>query len=96
MSWFKVIKQRTGKEYLSYSSIKYALQDVALFEMYMQGRLKKESDALTFGSAYDCLLFTPDRFNDTFYVLMTLMLSSRLTLRTHVLPPSTRTGRRPN
>jgi len=68
MSWFKVIKQRTGKEYLSYSSIKYALQDVALFEMYMQGRLKKESDALTFGSAYDCLLFTPDRFNDTFYV----------------------------
>ena len=68
MNWFNVIVKRTGKEYLSYSSLKYALQDMALFELYMQGRLRKESEALTFGSAYDCLLFTPDEFDKKFFV----------------------------
>ena len=67
--WFDTIVRRTGKEYLSYSSIKCALQDMALFELYMKGKLKKESDALTFGSAYDSLLFTPDVFDKTFHVL---------------------------
>ena len=69
MSWFNVIVERTGKPYLSYSSIKYALQDMALFELYMKGKLRKESQALTFGSAYDVLLFTPDEFDKRFYVL---------------------------
>lgn len=68
MKWFKKIVERTGKEYLSYSSLKYALQDMALFELYMQGKLKKESEALTFGSAYDCLLFTPEEFDKQFFV----------------------------
>ena len=42
-----------GKGHLSYSSIKYALGDMRLWEMYMRGQLKKESDALTFGSIAD-------------------------------------------
>jgi hypothetical protein len=67
--WFESLVEKTGKKYLSYSSIKYALQDMALFELYMQGKLKKESDALTFGSAYDCLLFTPHEFDNTFHVM---------------------------
>tara|TARA_Y100000114_G_scaffold60120_2_gene55100 strand:+ start:932 stop:1711 length:780 start_codon:yes stop_codon:yes gene_type:complete len=67
--WFKSLVEKTGKKYLSYSSIKYALQDMALFELYMQGKLKKESDALTFGTAYDCLLFTPHEFDNTFHVM---------------------------
>tara|TARA_R110002167_G_scaffold79195_1_gene218753 strand:+ start:3490 stop:4269 length:780 start_codon:yes stop_codon:yes gene_type:complete len=67
--WFESLVDKTGKKYLSYSSIKLALQDIALFELYMQGRLKKTSKALTFGSAYDCLLFTPEVFDDQFYVL---------------------------
>lgn len=69
MEWFDTIVKRTGKEYLSYSSLKYALQDMALFEMYMKGQLKKESEALNFGSAYDCLLLTPNEFDKQFFVL---------------------------
>ncbi len=51
--WFESLVERTGKQYLSYSSINYALQDIALFELNMQGNLRKESEALTLGSAYD-------------------------------------------
>ncbi len=67
--WITQMIERTGKPYLSYSSIKYALQDIALFEMYMMGRLKKDSEALQFGSAYDCLLFTPEAFDERFFVM---------------------------
>jgi hypothetical protein len=67
--WLTHMIERTGKPYLSYSSIKYALQDMALFELYMMGKLKKDSEALQFGSAYDCMLFTPEMFNDKFFVL---------------------------
>ena len=63
------LAEAVGKGHLSYSSIKYALQDMKLWEMYMKGQLKKESDALTFGSMYDCLLFTPENFDNQFMVL---------------------------
>ena len=63
------LAESVGKGHLSYSSIKYALQDMRLWEMYMRGELKKESDALTFGSMYDCLLFTPEDFKKQFMVL---------------------------
>jgi len=58
-----------GKGHLSYSSIKYALGDMRLWEMYMRGQLKKESDALTFGTLYDMLLFERDKAMDTYIVL---------------------------
>jgi len=67
--WFESLVKKTGKKYLSYSSVKYALQDIALFELYMQGKLRKESEALTFGSAYDCLLFKPHKFDKLFHVM---------------------------
>jgi hypothetical protein len=63
------LAEAVGKGHLSYSSIKYALQDMKLWEMYMRGQLKKESDALTFGSMYDCMLFTPENFESQFMVL---------------------------
>ena len=63
------LKEATGKPHLSYSSLKYALGDMRLWEMYMKGQLKKESEALTFGSLYDMLLFEPDKAHDTYYVL---------------------------
>ena len=63
------LAESVGKGHLSYSSIKYALQDMKLWEMYMRGQLFKESDALTFGSMYDCLLFTPEDFDKQFLVL---------------------------
>lgn len=69
MSLNKKIEDRTGKSYLSYSAVKYALQDMRLFELYMQGKLNKKTDALTFGSMYDCMLFTPNDFDKRFYVL---------------------------
>ena len=37
--------------------------------MYMRGQLKKESDALTFGTMYDMLLFEPEKAHETYFVL---------------------------
>jgi hypothetical protein len=63
------LEQAVGKPHLSYSSLKYALGDMRLWEMYMRGELKKESEALTFGTLYDMLLFEPDKAHDTYHVL---------------------------
>jgi len=63
------LTERVGKPHLSYSSLKYALGDMRLWEMYMRGQLKKESEALYFGSLYDLLLFEPEKFNDVYYTL---------------------------
>ena len=63
------LQETVGKPHLSYSSIKYALGDMRLWEMYMRGQLKRESDALKFGTLYDMLLFEPDRAKDTYVVL---------------------------
>ena len=63
------LQESEGKPHLSYSSLKYALGDMRLWEMYMRGQLKKESQALTFGSLYDMMLFEPDNAKDRFYCL---------------------------
>ena len=63
------LTEATGKPHLSYSSIKYALGDMRLWEMYMKGQLKKESDALTFGTLYDMLLFEREKAMEQYYVL---------------------------
>lgn len=68
MEFANKLQEITGKDYLSYSSIKHALVDMRLFELYMAGKLKKESPALTFGSMYDLLLFEPDKFEDRYIV----------------------------
>jgi hypothetical protein len=65
----KELEAAVGKPHLSYSSLKYALGDMRLWEMYMRGELKKESEALTFGTLYDMLLFEPEKAHDTYYVL---------------------------
>ena len=69
MTMREQLKERVGKPHLSYSSLKYALGDMKLWEMYMRGQLKKESEALQFGSLYDLLLFEPEKFNDLYYTL---------------------------
>lgn len=69
MSLRDQLSERVGKPHLSYSSLKYALGDMKLWEMYMKGQLKKESEALQFGSLYDLLLFEPEKFADTYYTL---------------------------
>lgn len=61
--------ERYGKSYLSYSSIKQALGDMASFDMYMKGELKFKSDALDFGTLYDMILFEKDKALDTYQVL---------------------------
>lgn len=68
------LQEVTGKDYLSYSALKYAAdgsqdQDMKLFELYMKGLLKKSSPALSFGKLYDCLLLEPQKVDDLFYVL---------------------------
>lgn len=69
MSMREQLTERVGKPHLSYSSLKYALGDMRLWEMYMRGQLKKESEALQFGSLYDLLLFEPEKFSDVYYTL---------------------------
>ena len=61
--------EAVGKGHLSYSSIKYALGDMRLWEMYMRGQLKKESDALTFGTMYDMMLFEPEKAQERYYTM---------------------------
>ena len=69
MTMREQLTERVGKPHLSYSSLKYALGDMRLWEMYMRGQLKKESEALTFGSKYDMLLFEPDKARERYYTL---------------------------
>jgi len=69
MSLREKLTESVGKPHLSYSSLKYALGDMKLWEMYMRGQLKKESEALTFGTLYDMLLFEPDKAHETYYTL---------------------------
>jgi len=63
------LQEKTAKSYLSYSSVKHALNDMRAFELYMKGKLKKESPALYFGSMYDLMLFEPQKAKDTYQVI---------------------------
>ena len=69
MEFASKLQEVTGKGYLSYSSIKESLKDMKLFELYMAGKLRKESDALYFGSMYDLLLFEPEKFQEQYFIL---------------------------
>jgi hypothetical protein len=69
MSLRQQLTDAVGKGHLSYSSIKYALGDMRLWEMYMRGQLKKDSEALRFGTLYDMLLFEKDKAYESYYVL---------------------------
>jgi hypothetical protein len=51
------LEELFGKRHLSYSSLKYAIGDMKLWDMYMRGHLRKETEALSFGTLYDELLF---------------------------------------
>ena len=62
------LNEKYGKEHLSYSSLKIALSDMARFDMYMRGDLKFESDALSFGTLYDMLLFEPKKASEHYVV----------------------------
>ena len=63
------LMERYGKEHLSYSSLKHALGDMRYFDMYMKGEIKKESQALTFGSMYDMFLFEPEKAKEHYVVV---------------------------
>tara|TARA_R110000744_G_scaffold377095_1_gene491832 strand:+ start:164 stop:946 length:783 start_codon:yes stop_codon:yes gene_type:complete len=63
------LTERTGKGHLSYSSMKYALGDMRLWELKMKGEIKYTSDALVFGSMYDMLLFEKDKAMETYIIL---------------------------
>ena len=61
MSMREQLTEKFGKGHLSYSSIKHALGDMRMWEMYMKGELYKDSEALRFGTLYDMLLFERDK-----------------------------------
>jgi hypothetical protein len=55
-----------NKDALSYTSIKELLLSPEDFWLYVTGAKKKDSEAMRFGRAYDCLLFEPEKFNNQF------------------------------
>ena len=61
MSMREQLTEKFDKGHLSYSSIKHALGDMRMWEMYMKGELYKDSEALRFGTLYDMLLFERDK-----------------------------------
>ena len=63
------LTDKVGKGHLSYSSLKYALGDMKLWEMYMRGQLKKETEALRFGTLYDMLLFEREKAMEHYKVI---------------------------
>lgn len=63
------LQKRYGKSHLSYSSLKQALGDPMNFDRYMKGELKYESDALSFGTLYDMLLFEREKAMDTVMIV---------------------------
>tara|TARA_R110000851_G_scaffold310256_1_gene469949 strand:+ start:2596 stop:3378 length:783 start_codon:yes stop_codon:yes gene_type:complete len=69
MSLREQLTAKVGKGHLSYSSIKYALGDMRLWEMKMKGEIKYTSDALVFGTMYDMLLFEKDKAMSEYIVL---------------------------
>lgn len=72
------LQERYGKSHLSYSSLKHALGDMAQFDRYMKGELKYESDALSFGTLYDMLLFERDQAFEKYVVMSDSQIMSRL------------------
>lgn len=94
MEFANRLLQATGKGHLSYSAIKYAAdgsksQDMKLFELYMLGKLKKESPALAFGSLYDCMLLEPEKLKERFVVIKDDEIVETLSL-TYKSPRSTK------
>ena len=79
--------ERYGKDYLSYSSIKNALADMALFDKYMKGEMKYHTDALQFGTMYDDMLFS-ENFDEKYLVYNEEEILAGL-------PDKERSGKRP-
>ena len=69
MSMRDQLRERYGKEHLSYSSLKHALTDMRHWEAYMRGEVQYSSEALKFGNLYDCLLLTPNLAPDQYIIL---------------------------
>ncbi|MEL0117974.1 MAG: PD-(D/E)XK nuclease-like domain-containing protein [Opitutae bacterium] len=69
MTITEALNNRYNKDYLSYSSIKFALKDMAQFDRYMKGEMYKDSDALRFGSLYDMMLLEFDKCMDTYKLI---------------------------
>lgn len=72
------LNDRYGKGYLSYSSIKQALNDIALFDAYMRKVKQYDSEALRFGTLYDMLLFEPNKAYETYKVINEEEIRSKL------------------
>ena len=69
MSLRERLTEKVGKGHLSYSSIKYALGDMRLWEMKMKGEIKYTSDALVFGTMYDMLLFEREKAMSEYVII---------------------------
>ena len=74
MQFAKAIQDKTGKGYVSASSLKYAVPsskdfDMMAWELNMKGELKKSGKAFTFGGLYDMLLLEPDKVWEKYVVL---------------------------
>lgn len=77
-----ILFERYGKSHLSYSSIKNALNDMALFDAYMTRQITYTSDALKFGSLYDMLIFDRDKAIETYTILDHDLIMERCSVAT--------------
>ena len=94
MSMREQLTERVGKLHLSYSSLKYALGDMRLWEMYMLGgQLKKESEALYFGSSMTCSCSNQKNSTMSTTLSMTLAFVSLLAASILATPNVTRNGK---
>ena len=74
MQFANALMEKTGKGYVSASSLKYAIPnskdyDMMAWELNMKGELKKTGKHFTFGGLYDMLLLEPNKVWDKYIVL---------------------------
>ena len=74
MQFASAIQDKTGKGYVSASSLKYAVPtskdfDMMAWELNMKGELRKTGKHFTFGGLYDMLLLEPENVWDRYLVL---------------------------
>lgn len=82
MNLTEVLQDRYGKPHLSYSSLKNALGDMKQFDRYMKGEMKYESDALSFGTLYDMLLFEREKAFDRYSIMSHDMIMDSMSTKT--------------
>ena len=69
MTMSEQLQERVGKPHLSYSSLKYALGDMKLWEMYMRGNSRKSQKHFSSALSTTCCCLNQRNSNDLYHAL---------------------------